>query len=98
MIVHLSSEQISQLKNVIIYQRGLLHITEQLREKLYLLYEALDNATPHVQYDYMVVNCGTLLEIRKEIKSYADRGWEAISHSSCSENHNYTVLLRKERE
>ena len=96
MIVHLSSEQISQLKDVIIYQRRLPQTTPQIREKLYLLYEALNNATPHVQYDYMVVNCGTLLEIRKEIKSYADRGWEAISHSSCSENHNYTVLLRKE--
>lgn len=58
---------------------------------------ALDAHSKPPQFKYKVVNVGTLLGINKNIDSYAQQGWEAVSMSACMNNNNYTVLFRKEQ-
>ena len=58
---------------------------------------ALDAHSKPPQFKYKVVNVGTLLVINKNIDSYAQKGWEAVSLSACMNNNNYTVLFRKEQ-
>lgn len=96
MIVHLTQQQISDLKDTLIYQRRLPHITPQCREKLYLLYEALDKAKPteHKRYKYMNIIVGS--DMIREINHHAENGWEVVSHGvHC--NNNKSVLFRKEQ-
>lgn len=97
MIVYLTQQQISDLKDILVRQRQLPQITPRYREKLYLLYEALDKAKPteQRQYEYKHVIAGP--DMTPEINYYVERGWEVISHAALS-NHNKSILFRKEKD
>lgn len=96
MIVYLTRQQISDLKDILIYQRHLPQLTSQCREKLYLLYEALDKAKPteQRQYEYRHVIAGS--DMIPEINCYVKHGWEVVSHGVCP-NNNKSILFRKEK-
>lgn len=96
-LTRVTEEQMRDLKELVLHARRAEGINPQQRDRLYKLYSALDSQKPP-QFEYMVVNVGTLLDINKQIASYAQKGWEAVSHSACISNHNYTVLFRKEQE
>lgn len=95
MIVYLTRQQISDLKDILIYQRQLPQLTQQCREKMYLLYDALDKAKPAEpkQYKYMHIIVGS--DMIREINHHVENGWEVVSHAVCC-NNNKSVLFRKE--
>lgn len=97
MIVRLTQQQISDLKDMLIHQRQLPNITPRCREKLHLLYEALDKAKPaeHKRYKYMNIIVGS--DMIHEIDHHAENGWEVVSHG-VHPNNNKSVLFRKEQE
>lgn len=92
-----TEEQMRDLMELVLHARRAEGLNPQQRDRLYKLYSALDAQSKPPQFEYMVVNVGTLLNINKEIASYAKKGWEAVGHSACINNYNYTVLFRKEK-
>lgn len=97
-LARVSEEQMRDLKELVLHARRAEGLNPQQRDRLYKLYSALDAQSKTPRFEYMVINVGTLLNINKEIASYAKKGWEAVSHSACVSNHNYTVLFRKENK
>lgn len=97
-LTRVTEEQMRDLKELVLHARRAEGLNPQQRDRLYKLYSALDAQSKKPQFEYMVVNVGTLLDINREIASYAKKGWEAVSHSACSSNLNYTVLFRKEQQ
>lgn len=97
-LTRVTEEQMRDLKELVLQARRAEGINPQQRDRLYKLYSALVAQSKPPQFEYMVVNVGTLLDINREIASYAQKGWEAVSHSACISSLNYTVLFRKERE
>ena len=97
-LILVTQEQMRDLKALVLHARRAEGLNPQQRERLYKLYSALDAQSKPPQFEYMVVNVGTLLNINKEINSYAKKGWEAVDHCACSNNYNYTVLFRRERK
>ena len=93
-----TDEQMRDLLELVLHARRAEGLNPQQRDRLYKLYSALAAQSKTPQFEYMVVNVGTLLDINREIASYAKKGWEAVSHSACISNHNYTVLFRKEQK
>lgn len=97
-LTRVTEEQIRDLKALVLQARREDGLKPRQRERLYELYSALDAQSKPPQFEYIIVNVGTLLDINKALASYAQKGWEAISHSACISNHNYTVLFRKEQQ
>lgn len=97
-LARVTEEQMLDLKELVLQARRAEGLNPQQRERLYKLYSALDAQSKTPQFEYMVVNVGTFLDINKVVASYAQKGWEAVSHSACISNHNYTVLFRKEQK
>lgn len=97
-LTRVTEEQISDLKALVLQARRAEGLNPQQRDRLYKLYSALDAQSKPPLFEYRVVNVGDLLDINKVIASYAQKGWEAVSHSACRSSHNYTVLFRKEQK
>lgn len=97
-LTRVTEEQMSDLKELVLHARRAEGLNPQQRDRLYKLYSALDAQSNPPQFEYMVVNVGTLLDINNRIASYTQKGWEVVSHSVCTNNLNYTVLFRKEHK
>lgn len=96
-LTRVTKEQMRDLMELVLHARRAEGINPQQRDRLYKLYSALAAQSKPPQFEYMVVNVGTLLDINEKIASYAKKGWEAVSHSACPNNLNYTVLFRKKQ-
>ena len=97
-LARVSEEQMRDLKELVLHARRAEGLNPQQRDRLYKLYSALDAQSKPSQFEYKVVNVGTLCDINKVVASYAQKGWEAVSHSACIHSLNYTVLFRKEQK